>query len=183
MTAEISHGDLSHSSSVAQLGVDASDLHGSLTGFLCAGGRTSPTHWLTDLELDDDQVGAEADVFEQLHADIVAALEDTALAFEPLLPPDSTPLEQRADALVAWCRGFLGGIGLADATERVAALDDDSQEMLRDIGQIAASNFEFAGGEEDEQSLTELIEYVRVAVLNLHAEFNRPAATPSRTLH
>ena len=183
MTAEITHGDLSHSSSVAQLGVDASDLHGSLTGFLCAGGKTTPNHWLTDLELDDDQVGAEADVFEQMYADIVAALDDHGLGFEPLLPPDSAPMEQRADALVAWCRGFLGGIGLADATTRVAALDDDSQEMLRDIGHIAASNLEFAGGEEDEQSLTELVEYIRVAVLSLHAEFNRPAAQSSRTLH
>lgn len=183
MTAEITYGDLSHSSSVAQLGVDASDLHGSLTGFLCAGGKTTATQWLSDLELDDDQVGAEIDVFEQLHADIVEALEDNALGFEPLLPPDAAPLEERTDALVAWCRGFLGGIGLADATDRVALLDDDSQEMLRDIGQIAASKMEFLGGEEDERSLTELVEYIRVAVLSLHAEFNRPSTPPGKTLH
>ncbi|MEO6075408.1 MAG: UPF0149 family protein [Dokdonella sp.] len=180
MTAEITHGDLSHSSSVAQLGVDASDLHGSLTGFLCAGGKTTSTRWLTDLALDDEQVGAETDVFEQLHADIAAALDDPGLGFEPLLPSDGAPLEQRADALVAWCRGFLGGIGLADAADRVSSLDDDSQEMLRDLGQIAASNLEFAGGEEDEQSLAELVEYIRVAVLTLHADFNGAA---ERTVH
>ncbi len=172
MTAEVTHGDLSHSSSVAQLGVDASDLHGSLTGFLCAGGKTAPQRWLTDLALDDQQVGAEVDVFEQLHVDIAAALDDPGLGFEPLLPPDSAPMEQRADALVAWCRGFLGGIGLADAADRVSSLDDDSQEMLRDLGQIAASNLEFGGGEEDEQSLAELVEYIRVAVLTLRADFS-----------
>ncbi|MFZ2236344.1 MAG: UPF0149 family protein [Dokdonella sp.] len=180
MTEKIAHGDLSHSSSVAQLGVDASDLHGSLTGFLCAGGTTTPKRWLTDLALDDEQVGAETDVFEQLHADIAAALDDPGLGFEPLLPSDSAPLEQRADALVAWCRGFLGGIGLADAADHVSSLDDVSQEMLRDLGQIAASNLEFSGGEEDEQSLAELVEYIRVAVLTLHADFNGGA---KRTVH
>lgn len=183
MTAEITYGDLNHSSSVAQLGVDASDLHGSLTGFLCAGGSTTSTDWLGDLELDDDQVGAEIDVFEQVYADIVASLQDNSLGFEPLLPPDSVPLAERADALIAWCRGFLGGIGLADATDRVGLLDDDSQEMLRDVGQIAASHLEFAGGEDDERSLTELVEFIRVVVLTLHADFNRPALPPGKTLH
>ncbi|MEO7916326.1 MAG: UPF0149 family protein [Dokdonella sp.] len=183
MTDEISHGDLDHSIAVAQLGVDASDLHGSLTGFLCAGGKTTPQRWLADLALDDELVGEEADVFEQLHADVTAALEDHALIFEPLLPYDRAPLAERAEALVAWCRGFLGGIGLADATDRIATLDDDGQEMLRDLGHIAASRLEFEGGEGDEQSLAELIEYVRVAVLSLHAEFNRPSAASIRTVH
>ena len=183
MTDEITHGDLDHSIAVAQLGVDASDLHGSLTGYLCAGGKATPQRWLTDLALDDEGVGAEADVFEQLHADVSAALEDNALSFAPLLPSDREPLAERAEALVAWCRGFLGGIGLADATDRVATLDDDGQEMLRDLGHIAASRLELDGGEEDEQSLVELIEFVRVAVLSLHAEFNRPSAQSSRTVH
>lgn len=183
MTDEISHGDLAHSSRVAQLGVQASDLHGSLTGFLCAGGATTPQRWLSDLALDADQVGAEADVFEQLHADVSIALDDSGLGFEPLLPPDSAPLAERAQALVDWCRGFLGGIGLADVAGRVAALDDDGREILRDLGEIAASRLDFTDSEEDEQSLAELVEYVRVGVLTLHAEFHRPPGAATRTVH
>lgn len=183
MTDEISHGELSHSSRVAHLGVSASDLHGSLTGFLCAGGKTTPQRWLSDLALDADQVGAEADVFEQLHADVSIALDDSGLGFEPLLPPDNAPLAERASALVDWCRGLLGGIGLANAAQRIAALDDDGKEVLRDIGEIAATRLDFSDSEEDEQSLAELVEYVRVGVLTLHAEFHRPSAGPSKTLH
>lgn len=183
MSDEISYGELSHSSRLAQLGVSASDLHGSLTGFLCAGGTTTPQRWVSDLALDADQIGNEADVFEQLHADISIALDDSGLGFEPMLPPDNAPLAERASALVDWCRGLLGGIGLANAAQRVAALDDDGKEILRDIGEIAATRFDFSDSEEDEQSLAELVEYVRVGVLTLHAEFHRPAAGATKTVH
>lgn len=183
MSDEVSYGELSHSSRIAQLGVSASDLHGTLTGFLCAGGSTTPQNWVRDLELDADRIGSEADVFEQLHADVSIALDDSGLGFEPLLPPDTAPLAERAVALVEWCRGLLGGIGLANAAKRVAALDDDGREILRDIGEIAATRFDFSDSEEDEQSLAELIEYVRIGVLTLHAEFHRPSDAGNQTVH
>ena len=89
--------------------------------------------------------------------------------FEPLLPPADTALEHRADALVDWCRGFLGGLGLAGVS-REHGLSADGAEILSDFGTIAGTRFEYADGEEDESALTEVIEFIRVGVLLLHAE-------------
>ena len=73
-------------------------------------------------------------------------LADPELGFEPLLPADDRPLAERAEAMVDWCRGFLGGFGLAGAAAH-AKLSDEAQEVLRDLATIAGSSFDF--GNED----------------------------------
>ena len=152
----------------------ASDLHGSLTGYLCAGGRAGVEEWPAALEIESD---AKADLrhdeaLHRLYRDCRAELDDPDLGFEPLLPESDAPVERRADALVEWCRGFLGGVGLSGA--RVAALSPDATEVLADIGRIAASSFDYDNAEEDESALSEVLEFVRVGVLLLRTELTRP---------
>lgn len=182
-----SHAEVTRAVRAARLGVGASDLHGSLTGFLCAGGKAGAGDWLSALALDDTDAAGEAAVFEQLHGDVVADLADIGLDFTPLLPRDDASLGERAEALVEWCRGFLGGIGLADAGTAIAALDDDGKEILHDIGQVAASRLVFSDDdeedEEDETSLSELVEFIRVGVLTLHAGMRQATAGPARRAH
>jgi len=105
----------------ARLAVDASELHGSLSGFLCAGGEALSSDWLPQLALE----GACGEVLQQLFVATSAQLRSPDFSFALLLPDDEQGLEQRADALVAWCRGFLGGFGMvADAS---AALSEESR--------------------------------------------------------
>ena len=51
MSPELSHSELAHALRSLPLGVTASDLHGSLTGYLCAGADAGPDDWLDALEL------------------------------------------------------------------------------------------------------------------------------------
>jgi uncharacterized protein len=182
----ISHAELGLVLNELQFGVAASDLHGSLTGYLCGGGVASPRNWLQRLEIEPDpdiDPGARTELLSRLFRDCRAQLDDPGFAFEPLLPGEDESLVERADALVQWCRGFLGGLGLAGVgADR--QLSEDSAEILRDFGAIAASQFEYDDAEEDESALTEVLEFIRVGVLLLHAELVPPAAPePGNRLH
>jgi uncharacterized protein YgfB (UPF0149 family) len=178
----ITHAQLGEMLANLHLGVGASDLHGSLTGYVCGGGGAGARGWLAALELETDpEVDLPHAAFARLYEDCVAWFDDPELRFEPLLPETDVTLDARADALVEWCRGFLGGLGLAGATNR-AQLSADASEILQDFGTIAGSRFEYADAEEDESALAEVIEFIRVGALLLHAELST-AGRAGKTLH
>ena len=188
MADRISHAELDSLLDRLRLGVGASDLHGSLTGYLCAGGVADAGAWPHALELEGGDGGWGDDgLFALLYERCRAQLDHEDLGFEPLLPDEQQPLAVRGDALVDWCRGFLGGVGLAgDANAR--ALSADAREILGDLGTIASSRFDYDGDEGDENALVEVLEFVRIGVLLLRDEMTRgprrsgtPAA--SRRLH
>jgi uncharacterized protein YgfB (UPF0149 family) len=185
-TAPPSYDELQAIAERLQLGVGASDLHGSLCGFLCAGGQTDREHWLDSLALevgvvDADASSADRRALARLYDHSLRQLEDTGGSFMPMLPDDDSPVERRLDALVEWCRGFMGGLGLADL-DRDRLDQTEAGEILQDFGRIAGGAFDLShDDEEDESALTEVIEYVRVSVLLLQTELPAPAAP--RTMH
>ncbi|RDI98496.1 hypothetical protein DVT68_08145 [Dyella solisilvae] len=168
-----------------KLGVDPAELHGSLCGFLAGGGRVGRQSVIETLHLDAEAAtpsAADQIFLERLVKQTGAELADPELGFEPLLPPDDRPLPERADALVDWCRGFLGGFGLAGA-EAHGKLSDEAQEILRDLATIASSSFDFGDEGEDEDALIEVHEFVRMGAMLLFAECARPPSQPSDTVH
>lgn len=163
-----------------RLGTQPGDLHGSLTGYLCAGGRLGPDDWLDRLELSPDDATAARD--ETLAAVLAAALDQfagTPASIEPLLPAADAPLPERAEGLVDWCRGFLGGYGLGALH---GDLSDDAREILADFGTIASSRLEVEGGARDEQAYADVLAFVRTAAALLRRESDGRRATP-RSLH
>src|SRR5436190_2077913 len=93
--ARINHAELDLTLSQLQFGVGASDLHGSLTGFLCGGGVASRRNWLEQLEIEPGDGASQADrqlVLDGLFRGCRAELEDAGLRFLPLLPSDDEPL-------------------------------------------------------------------------------------------
>ena len=162
------------------LGVDADEVHGSLCGYLSGGGEGRPTGWPEQLAL--DAVDAAALSVEQplgqLFTSCVAQIADDQLSFQLLLP-EHAPLSERADALLQWCRGFLGGFGLA----RGRTNSEDAAEALADLGRIAGTVVTFEDPEQDEQSLQELIEFVRVAVLLLNDDRRDRDDPPTASPH
>ena len=74
----------------------------------------------------------------------------------------------RADALLSWCRGFLGGFGLAAGAK--PPLSEESEEALGDIARIAASDLSYEDPEADAAALEEVSEFIRVAVMLLHSD-------------
>ncbi|MBS0589319.1 MAG: UPF0149 family protein [Proteobacteria bacterium] len=181
----ISYSELDQALAQARTGIGASDLHGSLTGYLCGGGDADAQHWFDALELshveDDGAVVLPGALLERLYRDCAAWLSDPEIAFEPLLPAAEASLEARADALIEWCRGFLGGFGLAGKNPS-ASLSSDAREILTDFGTIAATRFDYAGNEDDETALAEVIEFLRIGALLLHAEMHAVPDT-GITLH
>lgn len=153
-----------------QLAVDASELHGGLCGWL-AGGGENRADWLApvlaDTALSRPVVGGALD---RLRVASAAQLEDRSFGFVLLLPDADASLATRSDALFAWCRGFLGGFGLAAGTPR---LSEEGEEALADLARLAAAQADTEGDEDEpgeEDALAEIEEFVRVAALLLHGD-------------
>lgn len=181
-TATITHAQLGQLLARLRLGVDASDLHGSLTGYLCGGGNAGADGWLQALELEADRAAIPSNAaLTRLYEECAAWFAQPQTAFEPLLPGTGSAMAVRGAALVEWCRGFLGGLGLAGAPAR-DGWSADASEILREFSAIAGAQFTYGDAEEDETALAEVIEFVRAGALLLHAELT--AAAPAHpTVH
>ena len=169
------------------------DLHGCLSGLLASGTAASPEAALDSVcsALQVTLHGELAEIVQSLYTVTAAALVDEAFEFHPLLPDDDAELEVRVQALADWSRAVLEGyaqgkVTLGATSEPVAA---DSAEVLRDLAVIAQAGVdEDATEEESEQNYAEVLEYLRVAALNvfLDSEGAGEAATtdnPELPLH
>ncbi|MBB5207976.1 UPF0149 family protein [Chiayiivirga flava] len=164
-----------------RLGVDASELHGALCGWLSAGGAMRRDDWMAQLQIEADGAGVAANAaLDGLFVASVAQLADPDLGFALLLPHEDVPLAERVDALLRWCRGYLGGFGLGAGS--APTLSPDAQEALQDLARIAAFTVGEDEPERDEDALAEVAEFVRVAALLLHADTARDADA-RRRLH
>lgn len=142
------------------------ELHGALAGWLAAGGADVPG-WLAEVLADPGlPVPAADSPLHALRAATTAQLADPEFGFQLLLP-DEADTVARAGELFAWCRGFLGGFGLAVGDRK---LSPEGEEALADLANLAAARTEDVAQEGDEEALTEIEEYLRMAVLLLHAD-------------
>lgn len=162
----VSYAEFGAAVDKAKLGIGPAELHGSLTGYLCAARSVRANGLLSALQLESDDVG----VPDPLHAlldemvpEICAALRAGGAVLPLLLP--AAPLAARADGMVDWCRGFLGGLGLAGAGTH-GMLDPEARDLLHDFGEIAATHLECG---DDDAVLVELLDFIRSGVARLHA--------------
>ena len=153
----------------AKLGVTPAELHGSITGFLCAGWSGRARELLDSLALESDAGGVVGENLDGLIERAAARINDRLHAGEPveLVLPEA-PLAVRANAAVDWCRGFLGGLGLT-GTLAEPAQSAEVAELLSGLGQIAASHL--ACGENDAAALDDVLDFIRGAAAHLYAAF------------
>lgn len=145
----------------------AAEAHGLASGMLCANPNTTLDAWLQA-------------VFETGHQtrklqpeevpDLIALFEGTSellqndqFGFDLLFPEEGATLNQQARALGDWCQGFLYGLACGGMTDQ-SNWAEDSQGILHDLSEIAKLDDDTNEQDEDERALTELREYVRVAV-------------------
>lgn len=150
----------------AKLGVSPADLHGSVAGYLCAGGHGHAHELLAALALEGDESGAGDKLhalLDRLAGDVSHRLQ-TGEAVAPLLPSGSLPA--RADAMVDWCRGFLGGLALKGDLATAAKVPE-VRELLEAFSQIAAMHLDC--DDDDEASLQDVLDFIRGGVARLHA--------------
>lgn len=158
-----------------------SQLHGCLCGLLGAGAPAQPEYGLDALAqaLDLELHGELASRIMQLYTVTDAALQDEQFTFFPLLPDEEDEVALRTAALASWCDGFLAGFAYATAAadSNGSALSQETGEILRDIGAMAQAEPAADESEEEaEDSYMELVEYLRVAVVNVFMDSQATAA-------
>lgn len=142
-----------------------SELHGLLTGIVCVTEAPTREQWsqiLTTLnvpELSEDALTLLTDEAE----DVIHALSEDELDYLPMLPDDDHLLQERVQALSDWCAGVVLGFGLASGHIR-----DDERELIENLQDIAAVEFEDSDNDEEgESSYEELYEFVRLIPVSL----------------
>ncbi|MEM8492331.1 MAG: UPF0149 family protein [Pseudomonadota bacterium] len=149
------------------------ELHGGLCGLLGGGIANDPSLLIANLEqtLGLELRGEASELLGALGSAIVSAVGSGDYDFYPLLPDDSVDLDQRVEALAGWCRGFLSGYaqGRIGQQTQAEAVAPDSAEVLKDFAAIAQADSD-ADDQEGESDFFELLEYVRVAAMNVLAD-------------
>lgn len=98
-----------------------------------------------------------------------------------MLPPDELPLVQRLEALANWCEGFLEGVAAENLPKGTLMQYPMVNEVLEDLAQIKDLSFEAAATPENEKDYMEVVEFVRVGALLIHAECTQTESKPSST--
>ncbi len=150
------------------LAATPSEVHGALCGWL-SGGGSDDANWLNNIFADDalpaPLSGSELDRLRQASAE---HFTDRDFGFELLLPDEDASLSERSNGLFDWCRGFLGGFGLAAGAD--PPLSEEGREALTDLANLAGASAQDDGDDEDEAAYAEIEEFVRVAALLLHGD-------------
>ncbi|WP_089725893.1 UPF0149 family protein [Candidatus Thiosymbion oneisti] len=169
--------ELNERLAVSALGPSAAEAHGILCAMLCTGEPQAAESWIAELLADAAADRSTADPstwacqrsLQDLAARTRTGIADPYLGFTPLLPEDSAPLAERAVALYDWSRGFLYGLGLAGMD--VSQFSGPVREVCDDFAAITHLDLkDLDDSEENEQALTELTEFVRVAVMLVYEE-------------
>ena len=194
MESDISHDTLNDALRRCGATWDAAQCHGLLSSRLAIVGAEAGVEWFQQvLDGADAADASRADcerllgaLFNVTHRQLSERLSE----FAPLLPDDSDSTAIRAVALGHWCEGYLHGLvsaELGDALKQRLA-EDPLADIIKDMLQITRACVEDEiDSKTDEESYTELVEYVRVATQLAYeelAELRRPAAEPaSDALH
>lgn len=179
----LDHETLQQRLTSAGIETDGSELHGILCGLLSSGERDAESIWLEEIFSDttDSQdllVQECRSALFGLSAETRSLLEGEGLGFALLLPGDQRPLPERAASVSRWCQGFLYGVGLA-GIQLDEQLSGETREALSDVAEIAKMDLEGVGGDEtEEEALTEIVEFLRVAVMLLWEDRRQNGSEP-----
>ncbi len=158
----------------AELAASPAELHGMLCGCICGGQQLQPDHLHQLVCQLLDAESAEVAPIDQtllgLYNHSVGQIHSGGFEFQPLLADDETAIEQRLVLLGEWCQGYLFGLGQSGLTDQTP-LTADIADVLHDLAAISQVGLD-DGSDDQEASYTELVEYLRVAVLLVAAELD-----------
>jgi len=169
-------------------------LQGMLLGLMSGDTEVKEGAWIK-------RVLAEADIksvkesflmiLHEMYLETDKMLNGSGFELELMLPDDDESVANRAYLLGQLCEGFLYGMGLINKDKE--SLRGDVLELVKDFGNISAIDVEdLEGGddEENEESLMQLIEFVKVGVMTINEELNPVEASkivteapPTDTFH
>lgn len=165
-------------------GVDsaASEIHGLLCGIVSRGGGIA-SDWSAVLaaagDVLDNVPQSLRQLFSRLMAATAGALGEGQMQFSLLLPEHDVGIDARAEALAAWCQGYVMGLALGGSSG-MEGLSTEAREAVADLIRISGA---VADREEDaevqDRAISEIEEFVRVAVQLIYEEYRRIAGGSS----
>jgi uncharacterized protein YgfB (UPF0149 family) len=157
---------------------DAAEAHGTLAGALCSASSYRFEDWLQEILPEGRVQSDSSSALRSLYFVTAETLAGAEMAFEPLLPEDGQPIDERTAALSQWCVGFLYGLG-SGAIPDVAKLPGEVGEVVRDFDEITRVGVGAGDSEEqNEAAYAELVEFVRVGVQLVFEELEALRAQP-----
>ncbi|MEI6893806.1 MAG: UPF0149 family protein [Colwellia sp.] len=154
----------------------ASELHGVLTGLVCAGFEFEDQGYiimLHDLFNEGEAFPAAVKIaLKQMYSELWSSILDDNYSFNLLLPDDDDSISERGHALSVWVQGFNLGFGLQQKNN--AVVSDEVKEVVTDFGEIANLSDEMEEDEDTEQAYFEISEYVRISALLCFSELATP---------
>jgi len=159
--------------------MSAAELHGIICGGICVLPVTRSAAGTVDLlQLKDPQPPL-LDAVTDLTAHSGGLLKDADPEFGLLLPPDSTSLTERTEALADWCRGFVLALLQGPYTDP-KQLPVELQEVVQDMLAIAQAESSGDDPTGEEWAMAELEEYVRTGVQLIYEELyaSHPGVDP-----
>lgn len=162
----------------AGLNLNPSALHGAMAGLLGAGfsphtdQHFSATVAALEKALAIDLTGDLVDFVSRLSLSTLSAIEDADYTFQPLLPAEDSPLEERLLSISEWSRGFLSGFTQGITLREAAGepIPGMTAEALKDMAAIAQVDTAETDSEEAERQLEDVIEFIRFAAINIVSE-------------
>lgn len=156
------------------LTMDISELHGLVTGLLAAGGSQQAENYLRTLIT--NKTGPNYHQTTQALFSILTTtqtwLTNFGFDFQMLLPTDDEDLPVRVEAFSDWSQGFIDGLFMSGISlEEIESEDTvEALQNFEEFSQMSLDDLEF--GEEDEKAFAELIEYARLAVMQIFCDLN-----------
>lgn len=158
---------------VASTPFSPSYIHGMMTGLLCIEEKEAVVSWkrlYQAIGCLQDPVSAIYKLFEKLFSCTLSELKNFESNLNLILPSDEQPLALRLEALADWCEGFIDGIKLTDINPELLLQNPTVKEVLSDFVQIKEVSSAAIESDSNENNYMQLVEFVRVGALLIHAE-------------
>jgi yecA family protein len=178
MAYSIDFDDLEHALMKINAAAEAAEAQGLICGILCALGRVDKQSWIQQVigEAADPADLLMGEIKEQLdivYQETLQSLYDEEYGFQLYLPDDEAPIEERIQTISEWCQGFLLGFSMrsidsiqGESREEIEALLEDFVEVTRIDAEVSEDD------DEDEESLVEIEEYIRMGVVYIFTSLN-----------
>lgn len=160
---------------ILQIPLTAGECHGLICGLYCTNSDCDAI--LATLYAQSDQEDNNEPLIHTSQNDLKELCQMTAhqfadanFGFQLLMPNDEQNLAERSAAIGLWCQGFISGLGEGNINIG-QDFKAELQELIADLTEISKiDSNSLNNDEEDEVNFTELVEYVRVAALTIHAD-------------
>lgn len=159
----------------AHIQLSPAEIHGMVCGLLAGDHHVTVNEVMTVLFSEMTEIEKLPKKFKQTMEEMFAItaheLVDPDLGFQLLLPDDDEALAERVKALTEWSDAFILGLHQSGiAFEDIK--NEEVQDVLLQLADFAQLDYSaLTGTEEEEKFYTEIVEYLRMAVLMLYAEF------------